>query len=110
MAVCCRVMSNLLEVDPLRYRQPLQISAQAVEAEFGGAEAHPFAPAENAGAPGRDTLLTGDRQVNAAAEIDAVRALVHIDQHRQRVARAGLALRGARHLFRRFACDLARTR
>src|SRR5262245_3576941 len=40
--------SGLLEVDPLDHRQRLQMTAQAVQGQLGGAEPHPVAAADDA--------------------------------------------------------------
>src|SRR6266545_4859326 len=105
-----RAISGLFEVDPLVHRQPLEMAAQAVEPHLAGTQAHPLAPAENATAPGIGPLGGRDRQVDGTAEVDPVGAVVEIDQHRQRVAGAGVAPRRLRHRFRRLAGQLARRR
>jgi len=86
------------------------MAAQAVEPHLAGPQAHPLAPAENATAPGIGALGSRDRQADRAPEVDPVRAVVQIDQHRQRVAGAGVAPRRLRHRFRRLAGQLARRR
>src|SRR5438093_7499899 len=103
-------VSRLFEVDPLVHRQPLEMAAQAVEPHLAGTQAHPLAPAENAAASGIGALGGRDRPAYGAAEVDPVGAVVEIDQHRQRVARAGVAPRRSRHRFRRLAGQLARRR
>ncbi len=57
-----------------RNREALQVAAQAVEAELDGAEAPPVAAAIDPRAAGFDTIVRGDREMGAAAEIDAVGA------------------------------------
>ena len=95
-----------LEVGALGDRQTLQVAAQAVEAELDRTQAHPIAAALDARA-GFDALLGGDREMDAAAEIDAVGAVVDLDQHRERVGCAGLPVHCARRpLGRRRRSDL----
>ncbi|HEV8640652.1 MAG TPA: hypothetical protein VGV13_06090 [Methylomirabilota bacterium] len=84
------------------------MAAQAVQPHLDRAQAYPLATAHDATAPGGDLLLGGDRQTDDPAELDAVRAFVEIDQHRQRVRGAGLPSRGLRHGLGRLAGDLAR--
>ena len=91
------VGSDLLEVDALDDRQALEKAAQTVECKLGCTEAHPFAAADDAGAAERDVTSPGiawldrgnagvrNRDPYGAAKVDAVRALVQLDQHRQRV-------------------------
>jgi hypothetical protein len=40
--------SSALEIDALGDREAVELAAQAVEAQFNGAQPHPFAPAEDA--------------------------------------------------------------
>jgi hypothetical protein len=89
-----------IEVGALGDRQTLQVAAQAVEAELDRTQAHPIAAAIDARA-GFDALLGGDREMDAAAEIDAVGAVVDLDQHRERVGCAGLPAHCARRPLRR---------
>src|SRR5579872_5494829 len=77
--------SHLLEVDALGDRQAAQVAAQTIHAELDCAEAHPVAAADDARAPRHDLRRGRDADVDRAAEIDAVGALVDRDQHRQRV-------------------------
>ena len=51
----------LLEIDPFHHRQALQVTSQAVQAHFDGAEADPFAAAEDAGAAYDHFVAGGDR-------------------------------------------------
>src|SRR4030095_7179480 len=92
--------SGLLEVDPLVDRQPLQVAAQAVESHLDGTQAHPFAPAQDAGLARYRVPLGGDREADRASELDAVGAVVQIDQHREGVARAGMGAGGTGHRLR----------
>src|SRR5207302_8681099 len=85
------------EIDALGDRQAIKGAAQAVEAEFDGAEAHPFAAAEDARAAGFGLPLAGDADADRAAEIDPVGAVVEVGQHRQRMARAPGAPRRLGH-------------
>ena len=52
-------------------------------------------------------LAVGDREMDAAAEIDAVGAVIDLDQHRQRMAGAGLGARGAGDRLGRLAAQFA---
>src|SRR5579872_5156335 len=97
-----------LEIDALGDRQAVEEAAQTVEAQFDRAEAHPFAPAENARATGFAAIRGGDADADRAAEIDPVVAVFEIDQHRQRVARAAFAPDSARDRFGRLLGDLQR--
>src|SRR5580765_4903437 len=102
--------SRLLEVDSLGHRQPLEIAAQAVEPHLGGPEAHPLAPSENPTASGFGAVSGCDRQTDGTAEVDLVRPVVEVDQHRQRVARAGPPSCGVRDRLGDLARELARRR
>src|ERR1700736_1533493 len=86
-----------LEVGALGHRQGLEVAAQAVEAELDGTQAHPGAAAIDARAAGLDALLASDREVDAAAEIDAVGAVIDLDQDREGVRGAGLLAHRTRH-------------
>jgi hypothetical protein len=86
-------MLNPLEIGAFGDGEALEVAAQAVEAEFDGAEPDPVAAAIDARAAGFDTLLGGDCGMDAAAEIDAVGAVVDFDEHGERVGRAGLLAR-----------------
>src|SRR6267142_5158228 len=101
-------LSRFLEVDPLVHRESLELAAQAVEPHLGGAQADPLAPAENAATPGLGAVRGRDGQADGATEVDPVRAVVEIDQHRQRVRGAGPASRRLRHRLGRLARQLAR--
>ena len=72
--------SHPLEIGALGDRQTLEVAAQAVAAELDRAEAHPVAAAIDARATGFHPFLGGDREVDAAAEIDAVGAVIDLDQ------------------------------
>src|SRR5437667_11359170 len=105
----CRLEAScLLEVDPLVHRQALQVAAQAVEPHLGGAQADPLAPTQDPTAPGFDALGGRDRQTYGPTEVDPVRPVVEIVEHRQRLARAGSPARGMRHRLGRIARELAR--
>ena len=65
----------------------MKLAAQAVQAQFDGAQSYPFAPAQNARAAGIDAGVGRDREADRAAKIDAVGAIVQVDQ----TARAWLA-------------------
>jgi hypothetical protein len=93
----CRLAHTCSKIGALGDRQALQVAAQAVEAELHGAEADPVAPAIDARAAGVDPFLSRDREMDAAAEIDAVGAVVDLDQHREGMAGASLLAHGARH-------------
>src|SRR5262245_42604176 len=82
--------SRLLEVGALVDGQALEVTAQAVEPELYRAQAYPLSPAQNAAAPRGDPASSGDGEADGAAELDAIGALVKIDQDGQRVARTGL--------------------
>src|SRR5882724_1087810 len=86
------------------------MAAQTVEAHLGGAQADPLAPTQNPAAPGFDAVGRRNRQTYGATEVDPVRPVVEIDQHGQRVARAGPPARGLRHRLGRLARELARRR
>ena len=102
-----RRCSHPLEIGALGDREALQVAAQAVEAELDGTEAHPVAAAIDPRAARFDPVSGGDREMDAAAEIDAVGAVIDLDQHRQRVAGAGLPAYGLGHLFGRLAAHFA---
>ena len=53
-------------------------------------------------------LRPGDREVDAATEINAIGAAIGLDQHCQRMAGAGLGARGLRNMLGRLAADFAR--
>jgi hypothetical protein len=74
----------------------VQAAAQAIQRQLDRAEAQPFAPAEQARPPRAAILGGGDRQMDGAAELDAVFALIDVDEHRERDARPGLAPRRLR--------------
>src|SRR2546430_10093935 len=80
-----RILFHLLEIDALVHRQSLQIAAQAVEAHFDRAEAHPLAAADDAAAAWRDVVLGRDRETHGACKFDPVRTFIEIDQHRERM-------------------------
>src|SRR6266705_2480578 len=101
-------LSRFLEVDPFVHRQSLELATQTVEPHLGGAQADPLTPAENAALPGLGAVRGRDGQADGAAEVDPVRAVVEIDQHRQRVRGAGPASRRLRHRLGRLARQLAR--
>src|SRR5204863_2947980 len=86
----------------------LEVAAQAVEAQLDGAEAHPVAPAIDPRAAGFDAVLGGDCEIDAAAEIDAVRAVIDLDQHGESMAGAGFLARRTGHLLGRLAAQFAR--
>src|SRR5205823_2893503 len=71
------------------------------------AQANPLAAADDAAAPRRGVAHGGDGQADGAAKLDAVGALVEIDQHGQRVGGAGVLPRRTRDGLGRLACDLA---
>src|SRR5215831_2835624 len=101
-------MLHPLEICPFGDWQALQVAAQAVEAELDGAEAYPVAPAIDAGSARFNAVSSGDREMDAAAEIDAVRSVVDFDEHRERVAGAGLGAHRAGDRLRGLAADFAR--
>src|SRR4051794_24180714 len=86
----------------------MELAAQAVEAEFDGAEAHPFAPAENARAARLDPALRRDREADRATEIDPVRTVIEVDQHGERVTGTALTTGCLRHRLGALARDLDR--
>jgi hypothetical protein len=90
-----------LEIGAFGDREALQIAAQAVKAEFDGSEAHPVAAAINARATGLGAFVRGDREMNAAVEIDAVGAVIDFDQHRESMAGAGFLARRTGNLLGR---------
>jgi hypothetical protein len=98
-------MLNPLEIGALGDGEALQVAVQAIEAEFDGAEANPVAAAMDARAARFDALLGGDCEMDAAAEIDTVGAVVDFDEHGERVARAGLLARCARDRLGRLAAQ-----
>src|SRR3989442_7206919 len=111
VAPSCRLEAScLLEVDPLVHRQALQVTAQAVEPHLGGAQADPLSPTQDPTAPGFDAVGGRDRQTYGPTEVDPVRPVVEIDEHRQLVGRAGPPARGLRHRLGRLARELARRR
>src|SRR5688572_19829692 len=81
---------DFLEVDTLLHRQALQIAAQAVESHFDRAETDPVTAADDPAAPRCDVGLGRNCDTNGSADIDAVRAFVHVDQDRHCVSRARL--------------------
>src|SRR3989440_8438279 len=99
--------SDFLEVGSFPHGQGLQESAKAVERHLDRAQANPLAAADDAAAPRRGVAQCGDGQADGAAKLDAVGALVEIDQHGQRVGGAGVLPRRTRDGFGRLACDLA---
>ena len=71
------------------------MAAQAVEAELDGTQAHPVATAIDARAARLDPVPRGDREMDAAAKIDAVGAVIDLDQYRERVmGQAGRHMQG----------------
>ena len=82
--------SHPLEIGALGDGEVLEVAAQAVEAKLDGAEAHPVAAAIDTRAPGFDTVLGGDCEMDAATEIDAVGTIIDLDQHLKCVGNAGL--------------------
>src|SRR5262249_51683858 len=103
-------VSDLFEIDPLDDGQALEMTAQAIEAHLDRAQAHPVSSTDDAAAPRGDVAIGGDGQTDGPAELDPVRAVVEIDQDRQRMRRPRLPPRRARHDLRRFAGDLTRSR
>jgi hypothetical protein len=83
--------SHPLEIGALGDREAVEVAAQAVEAELDGAQADPVAAAINARAAGFDSVLGGDGEMDAAAEIDTVRAVVDFDQHGESMGCAGFS-------------------
>ena len=69
------IHSHPLEIGALGDREALEVTAQAVEAELDRTQAHPVAAAIDARAAGFDAVSGGDREVDAAAEIDTVGAV-----------------------------------
>jgi hypothetical protein len=65
-----------LEIGALGDGEALEVAAQAVEAELDDIEARPVAAAIDTRAAGSDALLGSDLKVDAAAEIDAVGAVM----------------------------------
>src|SRR5215470_7604786 len=84
--------SCLLEVDALDHRQALEISPQAVHAELGSPEPHPFAAAEDAAAARLHAFRAGDGEIDGAAELDAVGPVVEVHEHGEGVRGAAEAL------------------
>ena len=82
-----RIFSNLVALGD---RETLEVAAQAVETELNGTQPHPVAAAIDARAARFHPLLGGDREMDAAAEIDAVGPAVDLDQQRQRMGRERL--------------------
>src|SRR5262249_23175492 len=80
-------------------REALQITAQAVEAEFDRTQPHPAAAAIDTRATRFDPVFRGDREMDAAAKIDAVGAIIDLDQHGERVRGTGLLAYRLGHLF-----------
>src|SRR2546425_7567530 len=104
----CRLEAScLLEVDPLVPRKAWQVTAQAVEPHLGGAQADPLSPTQDPTAPGFDAVGGRDRQTYGPTEVDPVRPVVELDEHRQRVARAGVPACGLRHRLGRLPRELA---
>ena len=68
-----------LEIGALGDWEGLEVAAQAVEAEFDGAEPRPVAAAIDARTAGFDPICGGDREMDAAAEIDAVGAIIDLE-------------------------------
>jgi hypothetical protein len=91
------------EIGALGDREALQVAAPPVDC----AEARPIAAAIDARAARPRSLRPGDGEMDAAAEIDAVRAVVDLDQYRERVAGTVLLARGLRHPFGRLAALFA---
>src|SRR5215472_17710552 len=100
--------SHPFEIGVFGDRQALQIAAQAVEAELDRTEPQPVAAAIDARAAGFRPFSRGDRKMDAAAEIDAVGAVFDLDQHGERVARAGLLPHRLRYPFSRLAAHFTR--
>src|SRR5436190_621485 len=71
------------------------------------AAADPVAAAIDARAAGFDAVLGGDCEMNAAAEIDAVGAVIDFDQRGESVACAGFLARRTCHLLGRLAAHFA---
>src|SRR5438876_6374468 len=99
---------NPLEIGAFGDGEGLEVAAKAVEAELDRTQAHPVAAAIDARAAGLDALLGSDREMDAAAEIDAVGAVIDLDQHRERVRGAGLLAHRTRHRLGRLAGEFAR--
>src|SRR5207245_8064746 len=68
--------SGALEIDALGDREAVKVAAQAVEPQFDRAEAHPFAPAEDARAARLGGALSRDADADRPAEVDPVRAFI----------------------------------
>src|ERR1051325_682972 len=96
MALPRRTGSDFFEVDALPDRQALQEAPEAVESHLDRAEAHPLAAADDATAARLHGVRRRDRETDRAAELDAIGAVVEIDEHRERVGGARRPLRGAR--------------
>src|SRR5207248_683851 len=78
------------------------------EAELDGAEADPVAAAIDTRAAGFDAVLRGDREMDAAAEIDAVGAIIDFDQRGKSMGGAGFPARRVGHCLGRLATQFAR--
>ena len=72
--------SGLLEVDTLDHGQALQETAQAIQGQFDRTQADPFASAQDAGAAEFGAAVGGDADLDGAAEVHAVGAVVQFDQ------------------------------
>ena len=77
-----------LEIDAFVDRQSQQVAAQAIEPEFGRADAHPVAAAQHPRLPRNRAEHIGDADADRAAEIRPVGAVVELDQHGERVTGA----------------------
>src|SRR5215467_4698820 len=95
------------EIGTLRDREVLKMAAQAVKTEFDGAETDPVAATIDARAAGFGALVRGDREVDAAAKVDAVGAIVDLDQYRKRMTGTSLTADGLRHFFGRLTAHFA---
>src|SRR5690348_2561865 len=102
-----RAASALLEVGALVDRQSLQEAPDAVEAQLHRAQTHPLAAAHDPAAARGRAVGPGDGQTYGAAELDAVGALVDVDQHGQRVRRAADAPQRVRDRLGRLLGQLA---
>src|SRR5579884_4397261 len=102
-----RRLLGALKVDALGHRQVVEKAAQAIQPQLHGAEPHPVAPAEDARAARLHLVLGRDADADRAAEVDAVRPVVEIDQHGERMACRRLPPRRLRDGFGGLAVDLA---
>ena len=69
-------------------REVLEVAAQAIERQFGGAKPDPFPAAQDAGGPRHGAGGARDGNLDEAAEVPPVRPFIDIDEDCERMGRA----------------------